>query len=305
MMPYNNDETTATTAPKQSLDRCGWHCAFPNGILVTILVNALLWTALVFSGGALVDCHLVEADIIGENIVGTTWPALPSNLIGLTDGQLTDRRGFGFFVHEDANGECRWEYWGDQWDDSEDWTSEDEKEFEDYIEDYVDWMGKDWRRAARVGCSAAIIGFAIAVSAAMYTCLSHVKVLRYITGALAILVIMPLQFAVLGVMDSDFCKDRDCKLARSGYLAIVAGILYMVAGVVFFFMKTYPGTLAEETTQNETIKQKHAKALELEEATHLDDAGTTGYATDYAIDVSPMDSGDGIEEAREVKAQLY
>lgn len=303
----NNNETTmtTTTVSKQSLDRCRWHCPCPNGILATVLVNALLWAALVCSGGALVDCHLVQADIMGNNNVGTTWPALPSNLIGLTDGQPTDRRGFGFFVHEDANGECRWEYWGDQWDDSEDWTSEDEKEFEDYIEDYFDWMGKDWRRAARVGCAAAIMGFVIAVSATLYACLSHVRVLRYITGALAILVIMPLQFAVLSVRDSDFCKERDCQLDRSGHLAIVAGILYLVAGAIFFFMKNYSDTLPEESMLNETNEQKHAKTLELEEATHPDDACTAGHAIDYAIDASPMDNGDGIEEAREVKAQLY
>ena len=285
----------ATTASStNNKDTCSCKCFSPNGIVVTILLNVLLWTALVFSGGAIVDCHMVQADI-GSDLA--TWPALPTNLIGLTDGQSTDRRGFGFFIHEDANGDCRWEYWGDQWDDSEDWTSEDEKEFEDYIEDYFDWMGSDWRRMARIGVTASGLGFALAVAATVYMCVAHVWIVRYITGALAIVLVMPLQFAILGVMGSDFCKDRDCKLQRSGGFAIVAGSLYLLAGVAFFFMKNYPGRVIDGTAANPNhTQEQHAKTLVVQEATHQNE--------EYTTDDAP-EQGDGIEEAREVKAQIY
>lgn len=298
-MIHNEETTTAknNNYTDKNKDTCTCTCFSPNGIVITILLNVLLWTALVFSGGALVDCHLVEADI-GSDL--NSWPALPSNLIGLTDGQGGDRRGFGFFIHEDQNGDCRWEYWGDQWDDSEDWTSQDEKEFEEYIEDYFEWMGSDWRRMARVGCAAAILGLALAVAATVYMCVSHVWILRYITGALAIVVVMPMQFAILGVMGSDFCKNRDCELQRSGGFAIVAGTLYLLAGAAFFFMKNYPGKAIDgaSTSPTNTPEQHATQPWAVEEATHQDEE----YTADYAVQ---HNRGDGIEEAREVKAQIY
>ena len=85
-------------------DKCACQC-FPNGIIATIVVNVLLWTAVVFSGGAAVDCHVVQANIMPTTTAA--WPALPTTLVGLTDGQPADRRGFGFFIHEDDNGDCR------------------------------------------------------------------------------------------------------------------------------------------------------------------------------------------------------
>ena len=270
---------------KTSSDSCACKCC-SNGVVAIIVVNVLLWVAVAFSGGALVDCHMVEANIYSKN--ENEWPVLPTNLVGLTNGQPSDRRGFGFFIHEDDNGNCRWEYWGDNedTDDSHDWdfSSEDEKEIEDYLEDYVEWMGRDWRKAAKMGISASTIGFVLAIVAGVYACVSHVWWIRWTTGALIISIAAPLQWGTLTVMNSDFCKDRNCELQRSGHFAIVAGILYFLAGLGFFFMKNSPNEKSELASFGTKEQPRTDTVVVLDEGTHQDEEAV--YTVDYGYDES-------------------
>lgn len=299
-----------TSSTAGTRDQCACRC-LPHGVVATIAVNVLLWTAVVLSGGAVLDCHMVEADVLADD--GANWPALPDTLLGLVDAAAgdptTDRRGFGLFIHEDANGDCRWEYWGDRYDDSQDWTDEDEDEVEDYILEYADWMGRDWRRAAKVGASTFGLGFALTAAAGVYGCVAHVRPIRWITGCVTLLV-MSMQFAVLSARNSDFCRGRNCELKRSGHLAVAAGMLYLVAALCFFFMKNYPGR------DEETIDSKGSIPTGVvveEEMSHPDDNVT--YTVDYSLgqDVEGQraspDVGqghDGLSDAHEIKAaQIY
>lgn len=289
---YDNNNQQVVVE-NQKLDRCRWACCrCPNGLWAGIFVNVFLWTAVVFSGGALVDCHLVEADI-GSNL--TTWPPLPPNLVGLTDGLSTDRRGFGFFIHEQDDGNCQWAYWGEIYDSEDFEDSEDrdaaEDDIEDYIRDYFDWMGFDWRRKARLASSACLLAFLGACSVGMYACLSHVWILRYGTGVLAMALVAPLQLVVLGIPNSDFCQDRDCEYGRSSMFCLIAGILFFLAGIPFFFMKAYPGTSTAETMDYQ--QQPPPPVVPAAPAVVEEPATTVG------------GGGDGIEEGREIKAEVY
>jgi len=326
-----------------SIDKCACQC-FPNGVIATVAVNVMLWTAVIFSGGAVVDCHMVRADIVGTSAHnGTTWPALPINLVGLTDGKPGDRRGFGYFIHEDDNGDCRWAYWGDEYDeDEEEWTSADGKEFEAYVVDYFDWMGRDWRRSGKVGAGAFGLGFLLAVAAAVYGCVGHVRPIRIIMGVL-VLCMASLQFSSLALaMDSDFCDDRDCNVARSGYFAITAGAFYLLAAPGFFWMKNYAPSSSQETsvatatgthagvllpvqdgvvTEEETIypvdnTHNTARVVAIDDSTNqgddLERQHTLGTITTIrAAHVTPHDNdndndNDGLSAAREIKAtQIY
>ena len=262
---------------------------------------------------------MVEANIRPISNTNDSWPVLPSNLLGLTDGAPTDRRGFGFFIHEDANGKCRWEYWGEKHDSSDEgsFDSEDGKEIEDYIEDYVDWMGSDWRQISGVGIAACTVGLVLAIAATIYMCVSHVWPVRYLTAAVAIFIVMPFQFSTMAVMDSDFCHDRDCKLQRSAHFSLAAGFLYLATGVTFFLFRNYPGVAA--ATQGEfppvrsnkqvpEVKQSPA-TLVLEEATHPDveeDIVVLPHHQHTAsLEQAELAVGDGMSEAREVKPQIY
>lgn len=288
-------------------DKCACKIV-PNGVWTTIVLNILLWTAVVFSGGAVLDCRMVEADIFPAT--GTVnWPALPANLVGLTDGQPADRRGFGFFIHEDASGRCRWDHWHDN---DDDLNSEDmEDEVEDYVEEYVDWMGSDWRKAAKVAVSASSIGFGLAVAASIYFCVAHVKAIRYVCGIFVVIVIVPLQFAALSVMDSEFCEGRNCKLQRSGSFAILAGMLYLLGGATFFLLKNYTEP-PNDSSNMETVKEAPViKAVAVEEITHQEE--DVEYTADYALDTVETGDvpknepvGDGMEVAQDIEpAQIY
>eukprot|EP00977_Amphora_coffeiformis_P008547 scaffold1933_cov165-Amphora_coffeaeformis.AAC.15 len=225
----------------------------------------------------------------------------------------------------DANGDCRWEFWGDHYDENEeDWTSADDKEVEDYIKDYFDWMGHDWRRAAKLGASVFGLGFLLAVAAGVYGCVAHVRPIRVVMGAIALLM-ASLQFSVLTVLNSDFCQHRNCELARSGHFAIAAGVLYLLAAPGFLWMKNYAPSSSQEVGVATT---KAVAPIGVEEATHADDADDNTRVAAGAMDhynmthddvelqqtsttsmttsaYNPHDD-DGVSAAREIKpATIY
>jgi hypothetical protein len=278
-----------------------------------MVLNVLVWMATAFSGAALADCHLVTATVWNSS---TT--VVPGELPGLTDATSTERRGFGFFIHEDADGNCRWEHWdiGDH--DGDHRNDDTQEEMEDYVDAYLDWMGRDWRRAGKVATSAFFLGLTLAVSATGYCCLSHYKWIRYLTGILGLAVLMPIQFGIFTAMDSDFCTNRDCTVSRSGYFAILAGFLYLAGSIMFFFLHNYPGQVHEQSNvvvtnvaedgndvtqsdvENNVIVREVDYAVDYESTPHVVVANGDGnHGTSNGVH-------DGLSDAQEIKpAQIY
>ena len=178
-------------------------------------------------------------------------------------------------------------------------------------------MGRDWRRAGKLGASVFGFGFLLAVAAGVYGCVAHVRPIRIFMGAIALLM-ASLQFSILSALNSDFCQDRNCEVARSGHFAIDAGVLYLLAAPGFFCMKNYAPSTHQEAFV--TTKAALPVGVAVEEATHSDDnthtaaLGALQYDTQDDVerqetattsDVNPHDD-DGVSAAREIKvAQIY
>eukprot|EP00977_Amphora_coffeiformis_P001595 scaffold307_cov162-Amphora_coffeaeformis.AAC.11 len=241
-------------------DSCGC-LLWPNGILVVLPVQLLLIAATVLSGMAVFDCEYVDADIGNMTFI-------PNDLVGLRDGSRMERRGFGFYVHENGNEECRWNYWRK----NEDNVTEDN--IDNYIDTYEDFMGKEWRAGKVLGMIALIAGFLLTVWTLAYRCIAHVKPLRYSGGACAVGVslITITQLVPLFVLNSSFCSGRDCKLGRSGIYGIIAGCVFLVAGVLFFFMQDHPGL--EEEVDEEVMYEETVERGEKDQAVHPDEEST-------------------------------
>lgn len=238
-------------------DSCGC-LLWPNGIFVVLPAQLLLIAATVLSGMAVFDCQYVDADI--GNLT-----TIPDDLVGLRDGTAMERRGFGFYVHENGNDECRWDYWRKNND------NVTEEYIDNYIDTYDDFMGKEWRAGRVIGMIALIAGFLLTLYALTFGCIAHIKPLRYSGGACAVSLITITQLIPLFVLNSDFCSGRDCKLGRSGIYGIIAGGVFLVSGSLFYLMKDYPG-LAEDG-EEDVMYEEEPGGQGKDELTHQDDDG--------------------------------
>lgn len=268
-------------------DTCDCKC-YPNGVIALVLAQILLVVAIVMSSASIIDCQFVIADI---------EDSVPSSLVGLVPGE---RQGLGFLIHEETNGDCRWEYWGDRDDDEN-----IENEIEDYVTDYVDWLGSSWKPGRGLGTTALVVGTVVTIWAFVFACVAHIKPFRYFMGVLVSLLLMSFQFSTLSVLNSSFCDERSCALGRSGGCSVAAGILFFLAGVLFFLTKDFPGRVEDDGA----VKLAHAAGDEEnvpgnDADTHIEEHQHDMETIDIEDHVQgPIVEGDGITDAQEVKPE--
>lgn len=223
-----------------SQGRCSGGSCYPNGLAVLLVAQICLLAGMLFSTAAVMDCEFVVADIDVAN-----GHPIPSQLVGLLEGD-DRRRGLGFFTHEDNDGNCRWKTWDEE--------SASSDEIEEYTEDYVDWLDSDWEGPRGTALASMGLSVAFLVWLFVYCCVAHPRFLRYTIGTLVAVLLSCLQYASFSVIDSDFCDGRNCEMGRSGGFAVTAGILFLVAGVLCFFTRDYPG-------QQDGIEGEQEKAV--------------------------------------------
>ena len=253
------------------------------------------------------DCRFVEADVFD----GVSLP--PDNF---TAWDADARTGFGFISYQDASGNCMIEIWANDMDELESNHNKTNgnnvtglEEWDNYVENYMDWLGEDWERARYY------LGFALGASFVVFVwiiammCIAHVWGLRMLAAAIPFFGIMPLQFASLSVLNSDFCEERRCDLDRSGVGAICAGSMFFAGGIALLFTKSYSPRRDEEIeSEPESYRQgSPGDPAGVEMVEIVEDASFViedDRAQENSNQVEEVVIGDGLAEALEIKPDM-
>ena len=182
-------------------------------------------------------------------------------------------------------------------------------DWEHYVEDYMDWLGDDWDRPRYFIGSAIGAAFVVFIWVLGMMCIAHVRSLRILAAALPFFGIMPLQFASLSVLNSDFCKERKCVLDRSGVGAVCAGFMYFAAGIALMFTKSFVSIgddeleAAPESYQQRSVDEPPG----IEMVDIVEDASFViedDRARAHANQAQSVVIGDGLAEALEIKPDM-
>jgi len=241
----NTPNTESMSSPENAIvprqDHCGCSC-YPNGFFVLIMAQILFTAAVGLSAASMLDCRFVVADIF----VDSTGPG---NTTLLDDLLSQDRTGLGFFNHQDISGDCHWKDWNNE---------EDKGEFTIYADNYIDWLGDEWKIGGAMGSTAAILGFFLWFWLLVFSCVAHIRPLRYLVGSVSALILVSFQFATLSALNSTFCDDHNCSFDRSAGFSVAAGMLFFFAGVLLFLTHDYHGLQSQEhhatVIQDEALK---------------------------------------------------
>jgi len=227
-------------------------CTYPNGAIVLIIAQILLFSAWLLSFWAAMDCKFVTVPEDQELFVKLNEIALDTDTV--QDANKGQKRGLGlFFFEEHATGECAWDVYRD----------------EDSFEAYWDFVGySDWEDASAAALAAASLAFCAFVWSLLFSCIAHPKIVRYSFAAFVLVVITILQGVPLLLLRSDFCSDHDCSLGRSANYGIAAIVLFFVAGFLMLFTNNYQ--LYDESAE-QTYPQAHQypSASKDDNATHV------------------------------------
>lgn len=303
---------------KAEKDVCGCCVGcYPNGLVSLLLAQVLLLLGFLLSGTSMVDCRFVKADVYIEGDVGP--PDLNSSWISSDD----PRTGFGFISYEDVTGECKFKTWAEA-DENQNVTTDEQ--VEDYVNDYIEWLGDDWDRGRQLLGSALGAAFIMFGWVIVMMCAAHIRPIRILAALIPLILLVPLQFATLSVLTSDFCLDRQCNLNRSGFAAIFAGLFYFLAGLTLCFTHNYVRQIPAEqspmaassspssSSRNNNNSNNNARnntsnlpaspgevEMEVIEDASFVIESTTGQRTHVVEEVV---IGDGLAEAQEIKPDM-
>jgi hypothetical protein len=271
MMPYNRNKETC---------ECTGCCRYPNGPIPLILAQIIMFLGAIFSIEAMFDCRFVDAVIASILIPGYLENYLPAG----------GRRGLGFFFWELENGECSWDL-------EDDLTDE-------LMEDYIDFLG--WRTPRGMGMTALVLSCIIWIWLLVFSCVAHLRPMRYLLSALCLLILVVFQSVTFAVMNSDVCDGADCKMDRGAWFAIAAVFCFFFSGLLFLVTKDHPGdadayvitaaAAAPAATGKGAGAQEEHDHTDTEEHTaeHVDDDQPTEQVLDKQV------LNDGITDAQEI-----
>lgn len=211
--------------------------------------------------------------------------------------------GFGFFFYQDSTGTCSSEIW------FENATSGDDGEFPGDVKDYIQWLGDDWERVRSLLATAAFFGLGLLIWCLIMSCVAHMRHVRILVGIIPLLIIMPLQYASLTLLNSDFCSTRDCALGRAAIAGSCAGAIYIIASVGLFLTKNFAvnededldqfGISPEQRQPNASVPTGAVEMVEI-----VEDASYVIEETRAAGHVEEVVIGDGLAEAQEIKPDM-
>jgi hypothetical protein len=220
-----------------SKDTCTCSC-YANGLVVLILVQVLLFCATLFSGFAMIDCRFVQVDAKSvDPELSDIFHDLVLNTTVLRPNNDTKRR-LGFYFYEGVDGKCVFEHYEDipYHHNATDWG----ENFGNNFEAYMELLGNDWDTPRGLGTAAAGLAWLFWIWTMIMGCVAHIKVLRWILGALIVAILATFQSATYSVLHSDFCDTHGgCEIDRSSRFGIAAVIFFAAAGVLLFFTKDF------------------------------------------------------------------
>jgi hypothetical protein len=191
-------------------------CRYPNGPIPLIIAQILLFLGAILSIESMIDCKFVEAKL--ENF--------PYYIPFLS----TTRRGLGFYFWELENGKCSWDLDDDLTDELRD--------------DYIDFLGGDWRAPRGLGMTALVLSIIIWIWVLVFSCVAHLRPVRYAVAALCLLILVVFQAVTFAVVTSDFCDDANCKMGRGARYGIDAIVCFFFSGLLFLVTSDHPGDAA-------------------------------------------------------------
>jgi hypothetical protein len=198
-------------------------CRYPNGPIQLMLAQILLFLGAIFSIESMIDCKFVDARI--EAFPVLLFPESLETYLP-TGGS---RHRLGFFFWELENGDCSWHL--------------DDDLTDDLIDDYIDFLGGDWRAPRGMGMTALVLSWIIWIWILVFTCLAHLRPVRYAVTALCLLILVVFQSVTFAVVTSDFCDDVDCKMGRGARFSIGSILCFILTAHLFLVTRDYPGGL--------------------------------------------------------------
>jgi hypothetical protein len=261
-------------------------CRYPNGPIPLILAQILMFLGAIFSIESMVDCRFVNA---------TTHGNFPWRLSESLETYLpTDiRLGLGFYFWELRNGECSWDLEDDLTD--------------DLMEDYQNFLGGDWRAPRGMGMTALVLSCIIWIWILVFSCVAHLRPVRYVVAALCLLVLAVFQAVTFAVVTSDFCDDADCQMSRGARFSTGAMVCFFCSGLLFLVTRDHPGyantavtvtPVAPVATGKGAGAHKEHDPTEMEEQTveHVEDDQPTEQVVEQVLNDGITDEAQEIEE---------
>ena len=264
-------------------DQCGCLCYNRNGLVVVLAAQLLMLLAAAFSSAALFDCQFVTVDAeyvdheladIFENLFNKTVPVEENN----------EKRGLGFFFYEGVDGECTWDHFEDLSDRVS--SSEWEHRFENGHDAYMDFLGSDWDAPRALAVTATVLSWCFLFWLATFSCVSHIKCLRWTFGVLLAAFMTALQGSTFAVLNSDLCDRYDCELGRSSRLGITALVLAVAAGLLMFFTRDHPGREVKVNVYaTASVTEAHPHVDEETDHPHDNNFGVAGVTEIQEVEV--------------------
>ena len=274
----NNDRsivgTSSSSRRHQKDDRCGCSCYNPNGLLVILAAQILMLLAACFSSVAVFDCHFVQVDAemvdtelvkIFDNFFHNTTVSVTvvdNDNDTTTNSNNNEKRGLGFFFYEGVDGDCTWEHFDDLSDSVS--SSEWERRFEDGHDAYMEFLGSDWNAPRALAATAAVSSWCFLVWFLIFSCVSHIQLLRWSIGALVIVLLTIFQGSAFSVFNSDLCDRYGCEFSRSSGFGVAALVFAVFAGLLLFFTQDYPGEeVIMKTNSIASVTEAHPRVDEV------------------------------------------
>lgn len=135
----------------------------------------------------------------------------------------------GGYVH--STGSCY--YWTD--------GANTEEQFQFYVEVA---LGADWYPSLALATTATCLSLLAFFYVTSYCCSAQVQGVRWFVGLFMGVVIVIFQGLSFLVHRSSWCDNEGCQISRGGAFSATAAACYLLCGLSFFFMSSYPGAKA-------------------------------------------------------------
>ena len=198
---------------------CGC-CQYPNGATRLLPIQILLFVGVSISTAVILDCQLVVAD-------SAAFEEEQGGLFGGVLEVTEEPRGFGLVALQ-VNGKCYCDHVG----------GTGESGVTGTFEEYREITGDLFSTARSCAISAMVLAWLLWFWSLSFTCAAWPRSFRLAFAALHFLVVF-LECLVFVSFSSGFCDENDCKIGRTGGLAIGAILMYSLSGCLALSLKNY------------------------------------------------------------------
>jgi hypothetical protein len=293
-----------TVITSQYEDQCGCRtcCSYPNNVWSILPAQILSIIAFSMSTESLSGCQLVRVQFTTKyNIDDFTIKLLYNGTIpSEIDYQNSTSRSLGFFTWEDIDGSCGGI--NDDYHGTDDTNS--------IIERYWVYVGSDFKRLLFVAGFVATLGFVVVLwMICILSCVAHKRRYRGILVVVLTIILPVLQSLTFRVLATEICQKTNCELDKSGYMAIVAIVLYFMAGVFLCVgTRDFPGNPYKKQKQGAiltTLRSYFSKQSESfsDHETNENNNMNQLYDRSPTVDVEMINYTNGFADAVEIPVE--